>query len=79
MYIFSFSEDENQRHVEKLMGCVKPWLYQLLYTNLSKQRTPDDRTQLVDKYFVNLETCISQKSSHSPVVYKVADIVISKL
>lgn len=74
--VFSLvDETERTAYVEKCLGCIKPWLYNILLSGLSSTRSDDSKGTLLDGYFRSLRDILMKRRTLGPTVYRVANVV----
>ncbi|XP_069121526.1 uncharacterized protein [Argopecten irradians] len=70
--------EEKEMFIEKSIKCIKPWLYNILQSGLSKDRTEEDKAKIMQDYFRKLRNILAQKSEFCPVLYRTACVVAKR-
>ncbi|XP_060078509.1 uncharacterized protein LOC132558001 [Ylistrum balloti] len=69
---------ERENFVNRSLKCARPWLYNILKSGLSSNRTEAEKGKLLDDYFQMLSNILMQKTSFSPLYYKTACVVAKR-
>ncbi|XP_033732024.1 salicylate carboxymethyltransferase-like [Pecten maximus] len=70
--------EDRETFVDKSLKCIKPWLYNILMSGLSPDRTEEDKDRLLDEYFKTLRNILIKKTQFGPIIYRTACVIAKR-
>ncbi|XP_060080809.1 uncharacterized protein LOC132560174 [Ylistrum balloti] len=72
------SIEDREMFVDRSLCCIKPWLYNILVSGLSPDRTDADKERLLDVYFKMLRNILMQMTTFCPIIYRTASVIAKR-
>ncbi|XP_021340715.1 indole-3-acetate O-methyltransferase 1-like [Mizuhopecten yessoensis] len=70
--------EDKETFVDRSLNCIKPWMYNILMSGLSPDRTEADKGRLLDEYFKTLRNILMQRTTFCPILYRTACVIAKR-